>query len=109
MKKLLFSSLGILIIVLSSCTEKKINIDNPLCDIDNPLNCNITCVKDADCGQACPIGCINNNQDYIDPEDIICSPAICQCVSNKCVPFYNRPWNDYIFNQNPRIFRKNTK
>ena len=45
-----------------------------------------TCTVDSDCKQACPIGCINNNEEYKNPGNTDCVQMFCKCENNMCTP-----------------------
>ncbi|MCK5416815.1 hypothetical protein KAI92_05310 [Candidatus Parcubacteria bacterium] len=92
----------ILILTITGCTKnlnkevdklphnelKKIPSPSKLCSAKQSDVCDRSCTKDEDCHQACPIGCININQQYQLLLGIDCDQIECKCINNQCQPQY---------------------
>jgi len=74
--KFLAFILVLLIVMVTGCTK--------VCDRNQPDLCDKSCEVDSDCMQACPIGCINKNQEYEIPTNILCERMDCKCIENMC-------------------------
>lgn len=78
-----------LLLFLTACSNSSTSMVGVKCNENNSQNCNKTCEKNSDCKQACPIGCINKNQDYQAPSgegSIQCTRYLCECYDNQCRP-----------------------
>ncbi len=95
--------LFILILTIVGCTKninkevdtiphnelKKLPPSSKLCSAKQSELCDRSCTDVSDCQNACPIGCINKNQQYELLLGIDCITYHCTCENNECQPQYN--------------------
>lgn len=74
--KFLYYILVLSLLLIIGCTG--------LCDRGHPDLCDKSCRTNSDCMQACPIGCINNNEKYDIPTDLLCERMDCKCIEDIC-------------------------
>lgn len=68
--------------------QKQVNPVSDTCNAKESELCDRSCLNNEDCKQACPIGCVNIDQNYQPLSEVACEQITCECIDNQCQPQY---------------------